>query len=182
MLEREVKLSFSTPDEARAAVAAAGASPIRPRRLQQDALFDTRDETLRRRGCALRVRSEDGGASLTFKGPVQPGRMKVREEHETRVQSGEAIAQILGELGLAPWFRYEKHREEYAAHGVTIAIDETPVGTFVELEGDEPGILLLTRAFGRTPEAFVLGSYHSLFLARREAFGLVGRDMVFPDR
>lgn len=182
MLEREVKLLFPTPDEARAAVVAAGASPVRARRLQQDALFDTPDETLRRRGCALRVRSEAGASSLTFKGPVQPGRMKMREEQETVVESGETVARILGELGFTPWFRYEKQREEYAVPGVVIAIDETPVGTFVELEGEEMAILAVTAALGRTPEEFILGSYRSLFLARREAFGIAGHDMVFGNR
>ena len=49
MLEREVKLRFETPDEARAAILAAGATPLRCRRFQEDALLDTEDEMLRRR-------------------------------------------------------------------------------------------------------------------------------------
>jgi adenylate cyclase class 2 len=179
MIEREVKLSFGTPDEARAAVTAAGASPLRPLRLQRDSLFDTPDETLRRRGCALRVRREDGGAWLTFKGPGQPGSMKVREEHETPAADGDVLIRILRELGFDVCFTYEKRREEYAADGVTIAIDDTPIGTFVELEGDESGILRLTRALGRTPQDFILGSYRSLFVARREELGIPGNDMVF---
>ena len=60
MLEREVKLHFRSADDARAAVLAAGASPLRARRLQEDVLFDTADESLRQRGCALRVRTEAG--------------------------------------------------------------------------------------------------------------------------
>ena len=182
MIEREVKLQFGAPEEARAAILAAGASAVRARRLQRDVLFDTSDQALRRRGCALRVRSEDGETSFTFKGPVQPGRMKVREEHETRVQSGEVLTRILAELGFAPWFVYEKHREEFASDGVTVAIDDTPIGTFVELEGEEGGILRVARAIGRTPEEFILSSYQSLFLARRDTYGLDGRDMVFPAR
>jgi hypothetical protein len=57
LLEREVKLRFDTPDQARDAVLAAGASPLRCRRLQEDCLLDTEDEMLRRRRCVLRIRT-----------------------------------------------------------------------------------------------------------------------------
>ena len=179
VLRRQVKLPFRSADEARAAVLAAGASPLRSRRLQEDALFDTADETLRRQGCALRVRTESGRSLVTFKGPVQPGRMKLRDEHETVVGDGEALVRIFEALALRVWFRYQKYREEYAAAELTIAIDETPVGTFVEIEGGEEAIVTMTRALGRTPADFVLDSYYRLFVKRREQFGLSGGDMVF---
>jgi adenylate cyclase, class 2 len=179
MIEREVKLSFSTPEEARAAIVAAGAAPLRSRRLQEDALFDTDDETLRRRRCVLRLRSDGGRSLLTFKGPVQPGPMKVREEHETVVGDVDVLCHVFEELGLHVWFRYQKYREEYAAPDVTIAVDETPVGTFVEVEGGEEGVLAMTLALGRTPADFILDSYRALFIKHREAFGLSGTDMVF---
>jgi adenylate cyclase, class 2 len=184
LLEREVKLLFPTADEARAAVTAAGASPLRTRRLQDDALFDTADESLRRRGCTLRVRTEREPAQpdkviLTFKGPVQQGTMKMREEHETGVGNGQALAQVLDALTMRAWFRYQKYREEFSAPGLTIAIDETPVGIFVELEGDDAAILAMTRALGRTPADFILDSYYRLFMNRRADFGLTGSHMVF---
>ena len=56
ILEREIKLRFSSADEAREAVIAAGATPMHGRRLQVDALLDTEDEQLRRQRCVLRVR------------------------------------------------------------------------------------------------------------------------------
>ena len=87
MIEKEIKLMFGSPSEARAAILAAGAAPLRCRRLQEDAMFDTGDELLRRSGCALRVRSESGRSLLTFKGPVQAGIVKTREEHETVVSA-----------------------------------------------------------------------------------------------
>src|SRR5262249_57136926 len=84
--------------------------------------------------CVLRVRIESGKSLLTFKGPVQPSTMKVRDEYETIVADGGVLLRVLQELGLHVWFRYEKYREEYAAEEVTIALDETPLGTFVEIE------------------------------------------------
>ena len=172
MIEREVKLPFDSPEDARAAILAAGATPLRCRRLQEDALLDTEDETLRRRRCVLRIRTEAGKSLLTFKGPVQPGTMKVRDEYETVVADGEVLQRVFEELGLHVWFRYEKYREEYAAEDVVIAVDETPVGTFVEIEGGEQGILSMTVALGRTPNDFILDSYRGLFIKHREQFGL----------
>ena len=179
MVEREIKLRFASPDEARAAILATGATPLRSRRLQEDALLDTEDESLRQRRCVLRIRTESGKSLLTFKGPVLPGSMKVRDEHETIIGDGEVLQRVLEELGLHVWFRYEKYREEYAAEDVTIAIDETPVGTFVEIEGGEEGILAMAEALGRKPTDFVLDSYRALFVRHREQFGLTGANMVF---
>jgi adenylate cyclase class 2 len=179
MLEREVKLRFDSPEEARAAILAAGATPLRGRRLQEDALLDTEDEDLRRRRCVLRIRTDSGKSLLTFKGPVQPASMKVRDEYETIVGDGQVLQQVLEELGLHVWFRYEKYREEYSAEDVTIALDETPVGTFVEIEGGEHGILSMTVALGRSPSDFILDSYRSLFIQHRERYGFSSTDMVF---
>ncbi len=85
ILEREVKLRFETADAARAAVLRTGAQPIRCRRLQEDCLLDTIDEALHHQRCVLRVRLESGKSLVTFKGPVQPSLMKLRDELETVV-------------------------------------------------------------------------------------------------
>ena len=181
MIEREIKLQFTDADEARTVILAAGAAPLKCRRLQEDALFDTSDESLRRTGCALRVRSESGRSLLTFKGPVQVSRMKTREEHEMVVSDGDALTHVLESLGLHVWFRYQKFREEFGAEDATIALDETPIGTFVEIEGGERAIETMARAMGRSQSDYVLDSYRGLFLKRRERFGLTGDDMMFAD-
>jgi adenylate cyclase, class 2 len=178
-LEREIKLRFDTVEEAREAVLAAGATPLLGRRLQEDSLLDTEDEALRRRRCVLRVRVENGKSRITFKGPVQPSVMKLREELETVVGDGQVLLHILEELGLHVWFRYEKYREEFSHEDVTVAVDETPVGVFVEIEGSESGIMTMAEAIGRAPADFVLDSYRGVFLKYRDAFGLTGTDMVF---
>ena len=181
-LEREIKRRFDSVEEAREAVLATGASPLLGRRLQEDSLLDTEDEMLRRRRCVLRVRVENGKSRITFKGPVQPSLMKVREELETLVGDGVVLLRILEELGLHVWFCYEKYREEFSHEDVTVAIDETPVGVFVEIEGSEQGIMSMAEALGRSPADYVLDSYRGLFLKYRDEFGLAGTDMVFDDR
>jgi adenylate cyclase class 2 len=117
---------------------------------------------------------------LTFKGPVQPGAMKMRDEYETSIGNGAALAPLLDALSMRVWFRYQKYREEFSAPDLTIAIDDTPVGTFVELEGSEAAISAMTQALGRTPGDFILDSYYRLFMNRRDQFGLnASPHMVF---
>ena len=173
--EREIKLRFASVEEAREAVLAAGCTPLLGRRLQEDVLLDRENDELRQRRCVLRVRTESGKSRLTFKGPVQPSPMKLREEVETVVGDGEVLLRVLHEVGLYEWFRYEKYREEFSHEDVTVAIDETPVGVFIEIEGSEAGISAMAEALGRGPGDYVLDSYRGLFLQS----GRGGRDMVF---
>ena len=182
MLEREIKLGFRDADEARQAILAAGATPLRGRRLQEDYLLDTPDDQLRSRRCVLRVRLECGKTLLTFKGPVQNSPMKLREEMETVVGDGLMLMHVLEELGFHVWFRYEKYREEFAHEDVTIAIDETPVGTFVEIEGSEHGIRTWPpKRFARKPDDYVTDSYRGLYVKHCEQHGLPLADMLFEE-
>lgn len=180
-VEREIKLRFASVEQARDAVLATGATPLLGRRLQEDALLDTEDESLRRRRCVLRIRIENGKSRITFKGPVQPSLVKVREELETVVGDGEVLLRIFEELRFHVWFRYQKYREEFAHEDVIVAIDETPVGVFVEIEGTEPGISAMADALGRSAADYILDSYRGLFLLLREEYGLGGPDMLFED-
>jgi adenylate cyclase class 2 len=178
-LEREVKLRFGSVEEARTAVTALGAAPLRCRRLQEDALLDDARESLRSRRCVLRVRVESGRSLLTFKGPVQPSPVKVREEIETVVGDGETMLRCLEQLGFSVWFRYQKYREEYALSDTIVAIDETPIGVFVEIEGSERGIAAMAEALGRQQNDYVLDSYRGLFAGYCAQHGLPAGDMLF---
>jgi len=178
-LEREIKLRFDSVEDARDAILAIGATPLLGRRLQEDALLDTDDEQLRRRRCVLRIRVENGKSRITFKGPVQPSALKVREEQVTVVGDGEVLMRVFEELGLHVWFRYQKYREEFAREDVIVAIDETPVGVFIEIEGSERGIADTAQALGRTEADYIVDSYRALFLTHRDVCGITGPDMLF---
>ena len=179
ILEREVKLRFESAEAARAAVMATGATPVHGRRLQEDCLLDTAGEDLRRRRAALRVRMDGGRSLLTFKGPVQPALVKVREELETIVGDGHLLLRVLEELGFHVWFRYQKYREEFAVDDCIVTVDETPVGVFVEIEGGERGIAHVAQALGRGPGDYLLESYRGLFVQHCEQRGMPATDMLF---
>jgi adenylate cyclase class 2 len=165
-------------EAARIRVLALGATPRRPRCLQRDVIVDTADGALVSRGCALRVRDDDGHACLTYKGAVVPGPLKVREELETSAASAEGLLAILAALGYQPVFRYEKYREELAVPGALIAIDETPVGAFLEIEGLEDAIHDWAARLGFSPADYITASYRTLWVAAGGDAARAG-DMTF---
>ncbi len=173
LIEREIKLRYTTCNEARLAVDGLEGSPLRDRRLQDDYLLDLPNGELQHQGCALRVRIEKSDitnksiyetTTVTFKGPPLPDVMKVREELETTVGNGKLFLRILVKAGWSVWFRYQKYREEFKRDDVVIAIDETPVGAFVELEGSELTIRSLASALGRTTDDYIIASYRQLYV------------------
>ena len=67
----------------------------------------------------------------------------------------------------------------YFLDACVIAIDETPVGTFVEIEGDEAGVAAAARTLGRAPSDYIVDSYRGLFVHRCEELGVPVTDMLF---
>jgi adenylate cyclase class 2 len=65
---------------------------------------------------------------------------------------------------------------------VLIAVDETPVGVFVEIEGNEAAIHRTATALGKSAADYITDSYRFIFLQHRDANGLAGPDMVFALR
>jgi adenylate cyclase class 2 len=181
-LEREVKLRFASPEEARAAVAATGATHLKARRLQSDILFDTEQRLLSARSQVLRVRIEAGHSYVTFKSPADHPTLKLREEIETGVADGQRLVAILERSGFRTWFRYEKYREEFALDDTIVAVDETPVGTFVEIEGSDRGIVAAVEALGRGPSDYIVDSYRTLFVRFCQERGVPIGNMTFEQR
>ena len=176
MIEHEVKLAFDTLEAARTAVHTAGGRLLLSPRLQHDRLFAGSDGRFRSDGSTLRLRRDGDRAFVTFKGPVQGGDVKSREETETTVGDADTFEAILRAAGFAPWFRYEKRREEYALGSARVAIDETPLGVFVEIEGPPPAILDVTISLGRTSADYIRDSYRALWLKSGAA---ADSDMLF---
>ena len=91
------------------------------------------------------------------------------------------IRTVLEALGFQVWFRYQKYREEFTVADVIVAIDETPVGVWVEIEGGERGIAVTAEALGRGPGDYLLDSYRNLFVRHCEQSGVPVTDMLFDD-
>jgi adenylate cyclase class 2 len=104
--------------------------------------------------------------------------MKMREELETPVGDADVLVGILEALGFHPGFKYEKFREEFRSADTILAVDETPVGVFVEIEGDEESVHALARLMDRSPADYITDSYRALFVKD----GVRSGDMLFADR
>ena len=178
-VEHEVKLAFPSVEAARQAVSTAGGRLDVSRRLLDDRLFDTEDQTLRQSGRALRVRRDGDRAFITFKGPVQPGAVKSREEIETLVGSADVAEAIVVSLGFRRWFRAEKYREEYLIGEARVTIDETPIGVFVEIEAPPEAIDEAAARLGRGRSDYRLDSYPSMYAAWCGTQGRPFADMTF---
>ena len=105
----------------------------------------------------------------------KPGAYKIREENELRIPDRGDALRILEALGVRPWFRYEKFREVFGLRGMRglkLALDETPIGVFVELEGRREEINRAAKLLGFARSGYINKSYGALFMEER---GLAGR-------
>jgi adenylate cyclase, class 2 len=182
-----------------------------PRVHEENIVFDTPQSTLAGRDQLLRVRTETPVAPgesrrngskprviLTFKRPIDwpqdgsaavpPGLYKVREEIEVELTDAANLIRIIEGLGMTGWFRYEKYRTTYRlpdseawAAGLLIELDETPIGTFVELEGPATSIDRAAEALGFSKQDYVLTNYLGLYLEDCRRKGEKPSNMVFAE-
>lgn len=139
--EVEVKLQVPDPQRLRQRIRAAGAA-VEQRVFEVNRILDTADRALQGRDCGLRIRTAEAGAgtrpraTLTYKGPREPGAVKSREELEIPIANAELTERLFHRIGFATVVVYEKRRETYTLSGCEIALDELPrLGWWVEIEG-----------------------------------------------
>jgi adenylate cyclase class 2 len=104
------------------------------------------------------------------------------------VADAENLTKIFEGLGMKGWFRYEKYRTTYQlpdsqkwAKGLWIELDETSIGTFVELEGPPQAIDRAAKELGFSKHEYISMNYLSLYLEHCRAQGIEPHDMMFPE-
>src|SRR5262245_20107063 len=169
-LEIEVKLKIANVPKLRAQIKRLGFHEICHRAFEDNWLLDSPKKMLFKRRCLLRLRQFEGKSILTFKGPrVESAHFKIREELETEVADAATFHQILKRLGLVPVFRYQKYRSLFANEKsgkpkrVLICIDETPIGNYLEIEGQPESIGVMAQQLGYAPQDFITQSYLELY-------------------
>ena len=92
------------------------------------------------------------------------------------------MLRILSVVGLRPAFRYEKFRTTYGLNGLRnlkIELDETPIGTFLELEGSPSAINRAAKLLGYIPSQYITQTYGDLYVADVRRHGLKPANMLF---
>jgi len=155
-----------------------------PRTFESNTLYDTPARTLRAQKQILRIRQYGDVWTLTHK--AQPpnaddSHYKRRIETETKVEDGEALAAVFATLGYEPVFRYEKFRSEWSdptTHN-HLVLDETPIGTFAELEGDPAWIDTTLAKLNIPAERCTTDSYGKLFLTWKDRTKSAAEHLTF---
>lgn len=179
--ENEIKLAFPSRETAALRLLAAGARQVHARAFEDNVLFDLADRALSKSGRLLRLRDFDGVSLLTFKASVAgEHRHKVKIEHETAIADPAALRSILLGLGFEAVYRYQKYRATYRLGAVEAAVDETPLGTFIELEGSPDEVDKAAEALGAAPSDFIRATYRELQEQDAAARGLIAGDMLLP--
>lgn len=179
-IERELKFASVELDRLRQRLIEMEAERVQPSTFEDNWIFD-RDGELEQQGRLLRLRNDNRGARITFKGKTEfEGHTKVRVEHETLISEPESMRRLLEELGYQAVRRYQKMREEWQLGGVTVALDHTPIGDFAEFEGSsaEP----LAKRCGFDPEQAERRSYLRLYGDYRKDHPEAPVDMVFEEK
>ena len=166
---QEVEIKLAVPDlaKARRLLRRCGFHIKKRRVFERNIIFDHPGTSLRNSGRMLRLREAGGKCTLTYKGPGNGGgRHKSREELEVVLPDAEEFALMLERLDYVPIFEYQKFRTEYEkGRNGTVTLDETPIGDYLEVEGEPDWIDKTAAALGFQHSDYVTGSYGSLYLA-----------------
>lgn len=131
----------------------------------------------------LRLRLQGTVVTLTYKRSLKKeDGVAYREEIETEVEDFENMKLILERLGYHTHFVYEKYRSVFKLDDCVLMLDDTPIGTYLEIESASLGqIKQMAQRLEVDPDAAMATGYHQLFMEWKAAVGADMRDMLFRD-
>jgi len=144
--------------------------------------YDLPDGSLVAKKQVLRLR-KDTQARLTFKGPgIMEQDVLTRKEIEVVVSDFDATNRLLEALGYQVIMMYEKFRANYLMDKLVLSVDETPLGLFIELEGESPAqVRRAADALGLDWDARINLSYSALLNIFNQSTGHTFRDLSFEN-
>ena len=179
--EVEIKFVIADIEDWVARLRQLGFQQVTPRTHEMNTLFDLPGHPLRNRGDVLRLRKYGESWVLTYKtkSQKQNGRHKTRVETETRVDNGEKMEAILRALQFEASFRYEKFRAEWKGKEGHVVIDETPIGTYGEIEGPPEWIDSVARDLEIGRKDYITETYAGLFDSWKRQTMSTAQEMTF---
>jgi adenylate cyclase class 2 len=169
MNEIEAKMKVDDLDVIRRRLKSARAKTAGDR-LETNIFFDTPKDSLRRTDKGLRLRTHRDMKTgktefvVTYKGPRQKGKLKIRQEIEFKVDDPAATTAALAALGFQISISFQKRRTMFRLQKCEVALDDLPcLGTFVEIEGPTSAAVMRVRKLLQlNKEALISDSYASM--------------------
>jgi adenylate cyclase class 2 len=189
--EIELKFPVADPQALQTQLPHLGFHLETPRTFEHNTLFDTPTRDLRTKRQILRLREYGGIHILTHKRiddtNADTSRYKIRIETETAVSDPHAVAEIFAQLGYTPAFIYEKYRTEFSIFDLAtnstphLVLDETPIGTYAELEGPTDWIDRTLAELNIDLATCLTDSYGKLFLDWKQRTGSPAEHLTFAE-
>ena len=177
--EIEIKFRIASLSAITRKLKTAGFRLITPSTHEMNTLYDLPGQKLRKKGELLRLRKYGDRWVLTHKAKEKAGRHKTRVETETGITDGEKMDAVLQALGFRPSFRYEKYRAEWSDGRGHVVLDETPIGTFGEIEGPSRWIDTTANRLGIAASDYITLTYAGLFFDWKRKTRSSAREMTF---
>ena len=145
---------------------------------EDNIVFDDAHGTLFKKRYLLRLRKSDR-VTVTVKTPMEKGRYKVMQEYEIQVSDFDQTLSILNILGYKKVFRYQKMREIFSVQRTKVFLDDTPIGYYIEIEGEGPDIEHTAKLLGLDGEEKITRNYFEVYRDYCKERGLKPGDMIF---
>lgn len=179
-IETEVKLWVADLDSVKQQIEVLGGTLSAPRIYEQNVRYEDESGSLTPAGRVLRLR-QDSRVRLTYKEPFGE-EAHSRTEIELTVDNFDSADLLLKKLGFKAAWAYEKYRTTFHLQACEIVLDETPIGNFVEVEGESVDVIsVLVAQLGLGSAPHFTQSYSDLFFGLREQLQLSFRDMTFEN-
>jgi predicted adenylyl cyclase CyaB len=132
-------------------------------------LFDNAAGDLQKADKLLRIRKTPLCQTVTYKGPVSKvSKLKHRDEIECRMEDAGLVQQIFEQIGFGLKTEYSKYRTVFEKDSVTVSLDETEAGNFIEVEGpSDAEVTGLGEKLGYSEQDFIRRTYAELIGERR---------------
>ncbi len=153
-----------------------------PRIHETNIRFDTPNQDLHREQRVLRLRQDDK-VRMTYKDASKNEQGVLnRTEIEFVVEDFEKAKRLLEALGYEKSLFYEKYRTTYELDNTYVMLDELPMGSFIEIEGESiDSIREIGRKLGIKWDTAISTSYSALFERVRKVKAAQIKDLSFEN-
>jgi adenylate cyclase class 2 len=177
MIETEVKIKVEDLHDIKRRIKQKGGT-YESSFFEDNIVFDDPQGTLHEKEYLLRLRKSDH-VTVTVKTPMQKGRYKVMQEYEIQVSDFDQALSILNILGYQKVFRYQKMREIFSFQRTKVFLDDTPIGNYIEIEGEGGDIEQTAKLLGLDFEKKITKNYIEVYHDYCRENGLEPGDMIY---